>query len=106
MNERANASAVWREAGSLIRRHPLTTLLPAALLGMIIEVPYLLPDSRYVLQDILAFVTQAFAFYLYVAYAEEVTLEAQTTEHIPLREVLVRVLLAAPAVPLVMVASV
>jgi hypothetical protein len=81
-------------------------LLPAAFLGMLIEVPYLLPDSRYVLQDILAFLTQAFAFYLYIAYAEEVVLEAQSAEHIPLRRVLARLLLAAPVVPLVMLASV
>jgi hypothetical protein len=97
---------MWREAGSLIRRHPLATLLPAALLGMIIEIPYLLPDSRYVLQDILAFLAQAFAFYLYVAYAEEVTLEAQRAEHMSLGSVFRRMLLAAPAVPLVMAASV
>jgi len=81
-------------------------LLPAAFLGMLVEVPYLFPDSRYVLQDILAFLTQAFAFYLYVAYAEEVTLEAQSAEHIPIRSVLGRLLLATPAVPLVMAASV
>src|SRR5215211_7442792 len=73
---------------------------------MIIEVPYLLPDSRYVLQGILAFLAQAFAFYLYVAYAEEVSREAQGAEHIPLRGVPVRLLLASPAVPLVMAASV
>jgi hypothetical protein len=106
VDERATALAVWRQAGSLIRRHPLATLLPAALLGMIIELPYLLPDSQYILQDILALLTQAFAFYLYVAYAEEVTLEAQTAEHMSLGSVFRRLLLAAPVVPLVMVASV
>ena len=73
---------------------------------MIIEAPYLLPDSQYILQDILALLTQAFAFYLYVAYAEEVTLEAQTAEHMSLGSVFRRLLLAAPVVPLVMVASV
>jgi hypothetical protein len=81
-------------------------LLPARFLGMLIEVPYLLPDSQYLLQDILAFLTQAFAFYLYVAYAEEVTLEAQSAEHIPLYGVVGRLLLAAPAVPFVMATSV
>jgi hypothetical protein len=106
VDERATASAVWREAGTLIRRHPLAMLLPAAFLGMLIEVPYLLPDSRYVLQDILALLTQAFALYLYIAYAEEVVLEAASAEHLPLRRVLRRVLLAAPVVPLVMAASV
>jgi hypothetical protein len=81
-------------------------LLPAAFLGMIVELPYLLPDSQYVRQSILAFLTQAFALYLYVAYAEEVRLEAQSAEHIPLRDVPARLLLAAPAVPLVMAAAI
>jgi hypothetical protein len=72
---------------------------------MLMEVPYLLPDSRYILQDISAFLTQAFAFYLYVAYAEELAHEAQSRERIPLRGVFVRLLLAAPAVPFITVAS-
>jgi hypothetical protein len=97
---------VWRQAGALIRRHPLPLLLPALFLGMLVEIPYLLKDSQYVVQDILAFLTQAFAFYLYIAYAEEVTLDAQRSEHIPLRSVLRRLLLAAPVVPLVMAASI
>jgi len=98
---------VWLEAGLLIRRHPVATLLPAAFLGMLIEVPYLLPDSRYVLQVILAYLVQAFAFYLYVAYAEQVTLEAQTAEqHLSLSRVLGRLLSAVPDVPLVVAASV
>jgi hypothetical protein len=106
VDERATASAVWRQAGALIRRHPLPLLLPALFLGMLVEIPYLLKDSQYVVQDILAFLTQAFAFYLYIAYAEEVTLDAQRLEHIPLRGVLRRLLLAAPVVPLVMAASI
>ena len=106
VDERATASAVWWEAGALIRRHSAAMLLPAAFLGMIIELPYLLPDSRYILQEILALLTQAFAFYLYVAYAEGVMIEAQSTEHIPLRGVLVRLLLVAPTVPLVAVTAV
>ncbi len=73
---------------------------------MLVEIPYLLKDSQYVVQDILAFLTQAFAFYLYIAYAEEVTLDAQRLEYIPLRSVLRRLLLAAPVVPLVMAASI
>ena len=97
---------MWRQAGALIRRHPLPLLLPAVFLGMLVEIPYLLKDSQYVVQDILAFLTQAFAFYLYIAYAEEVILDAQRLEHIPLRSVLRRLLLAAPVVPLVMAASI
>src|ERR687886_1810803 len=106
VDERATAIAVWRQAGTLIRRHPLPLLLPALFLGMLVEIPYLLKDSQYVVQDILAFLTQAFAFYLYIAYAEEVTLDAQRLEHIPLRSVLRRLLLAAPVVPLIMAASI
>ena len=83
-DEQITASAVWREALAIVRQHPVATVAPAALLGTLTEIPYLLPDSRFVLQDVVAFLTEAFAFYLYVAYAEEVTTEAQSAEHIPL----------------------
>ena len=106
VDERMTALTVWREAGALIRRHPVAMLLPAAFLGMLVEVPYLLPDSEYIIQSILATLTQAFAFYLYVAFAEEVIIEAQSSEHIPFRRALTRLLRAAPAVPLVTAASV
>ena len=106
MDERVVASGVWWEASILIRRHPVAAFLPAVLLGTLSEAPYLLPDSRYVVQDILAFLTEAFAFYLYVAYVEEVIVEAQRTERIPLRSVLSHLLLATPFVPLVMAGSV
>ena len=75
-------------------------------LGALTETPYLFPDSQSVLQGTLAFVTESFAFYLYVAYAEEATLEARrSTESIPLLKVLRNLLLAAPVVPLVAVSS-
>ena len=106
MDERVVASAVWREAFALIRKHPVAAFLPAAFLGTLAEAPYLLPDSKYVVQDILAFLTEAFAFYLYVAYVEQVFGEAQSAEHIPLRGVLRHLLLAAPAVRIVMVGSI
>ena len=106
MDERVVASAVWREAFALILRHPLAAFLPAAILGTLAEAPYLLPDSKYVVQDILAFLTEAFAFYLYIAYVEHVFVEAQSAEPIQLRGVLRHLLLAAPVVPLVMVGSV
>src|SRR5215203_2864133 len=85
MEEGISASAVWREA---------------------LAIPYLFPDSESVLQNTLAFFTESFAFYLYVAYAEELTLEARrSTGLIPLPRVLRNLLLAAPVVPLVTVAS-
>jgi hypothetical protein len=106
LDERVSASDVWWEAGALIRRHPVAILLPAAFLGMLVEIPYLLPDSEYIVQGILAFLIQAFAFYFYVAYAEEIMIEARSAERIPLRSVLTRFLHVAPAVPLVTIASV
>lgn len=106
-DEPGTALAVWTETLTIVRRHPVATVAPAMLLGALTEVPYLLPDSEYIIQDILAFLTEAFAFYLYVAYAEELTIEVyQSAEYIPLRRVVHKLLLAAPAVPLVMVASI
>ena len=105
VDEQVVALAVWREAGALIYRHPVAAFLPAVFLATLSEVPYLLPDSEYVVQDILAFLTEAFAFYLYVAYVEEIIVEAQSAQHIPLRSVLGYLLVAAPFVPLVMAGS-
>jgi phosphate starvation-inducible membrane PsiE len=105
VDEQVAAVAVWREAAALIYRHPVAAFLPAVFVGILAEAPYLLPDSEYVVQDILAFLTEAFAFYLYVAYVEQVIVEAQSAQHIPLRSVLGYLLLAAPLVPLVMAGS-
>ena len=106
VDERVVALAVWRDAAALIYRHPVAAFLPAVFLATLSELPYLLPDSEYVVQDILAFLTEAFAFYLYIAYVEHVFVEAQSAEHIPLRSVLRHLLLAAPAVRLVMLGSI
>jgi len=106
ISERVSASAVWREALAVIYRHPMATVAPALFLGALTETPYLFPDSRSVFQGVLAFLTESFAFYLYVAYAEELAFEARrSTQFIPLPTVLRSLLLAAPAVPLVTVAS-
>jgi hypothetical protein len=84
----------------------VATLTPALLLGALTEMPYLFPDSRSLLQGVLAFLTESLAFYLYVAYAEELTSEAQRSRgFIPLPRVLRSLLLAAPVVPLVTLAS-
>jgi hypothetical protein len=49
---------------------------PGPVLGVLTEIPYLLPDRRTVLEVVSAFMTEALAFYLYVAYAERLTSEA------------------------------
>jgi hypothetical protein len=106
MDKLGGAPAVWRDAFAIVRRHPVATVGPALFLGALTEMPYLFPDSRSLLQGVLAFLTESFAFYLYVAYAEELTFEAQRSgRFIPLPRVLRSLLLAAPVVPLVMVAS-
>jgi hypothetical protein len=106
VDERGSASAVWRETLAIVFHHPIAAIAPALLLGALTETPYLFPDSRSVLQGVLAFLTESFAFYLYVAYAEELTSEARRSSGtIQLPRVLRHLLLAAPVVPLVTVAS-
>jgi hypothetical protein len=70
VDKRVSASAVWRETLAIVYHHPMATVAPAVFLGALTETPYLFPDSRTVLQGVLAFLTESFAFYLYVAYAE------------------------------------
>jgi hypothetical protein len=106
MEKWVGASAVWREALAIVWRHPGATLVPALFLGALTEMPYLFPDSRSVLQGVLAFLTESFAFYLYVAYAEELSsLALRSSGFIPLPRALRSLLLAAPSVPLVTIAS-
>lgn len=106
MKEQIRASAVWREALVIVLRHPVATVVPALFLGTLTEAPHLLPDHRSVLELLSAFLTESFAFYLYVAYAERLTSEARRSEEsIPLARVLRNLLLAAPVVPAVAVAS-
>jgi len=106
MNEQIRASAVWREALAIVLRHPVATVVPAWLLGALTETPHLLPDHRSFFELLSAFLTESLAFYLYVAYAERLTSEARRSEEaIPLARVLRNLLLAAPVVPAVAVAS-
>jgi hypothetical protein len=84
----------------------MVTVAPALFLGALTETPYLFPDSQSVLQNVLAFLTESFAFYLYVAYAEELSsLALRSSGFIPLPRALRSLLLAAPSVPLVTIAS-
>jgi hypothetical protein len=80
-DEQGNVLSVWREALGIIRRYPLASGLPAAVLGMLGAAPYYFMVGRInVREEILTSVTGAFAFYLYivyVSYAEEVTAEVE-----------------------------
>lgn len=106
MKEPVRASAVWREALAIIVRHPVATVVPALFLGALTETPHLIPEHRTFPEMTLVFVVESLVFYLYVAYAERLTSEARSSlEPIPVLRVLSNLLLAAPVVPVVAVAS-
>jgi hypothetical protein len=108
VDERLAVSAVWREALALIRRYPFATIVPAVVLAALADAPYyFLTDSGFAWAQIVAFITTAFAYYLYVAYAEEVAVEAERgADRITAGGMLHELRQAAPAVPPVIVASV
>lgn len=108
MNERLAVSAVWREALSIIRRYPFATIVPAVVLAAFADAPYyFLEGAGFAWERILTFVTAAFAYYLYVAYAEEVAVEAEKgANRITPHEVMRELQQAALVVPPVIVASV
>ena len=92
-DEQGGILSIWREALGTIRRHPLVAYFPAAVLGMLGAAPYYFISGKINLpEEILTSLTGAFAFYLYivyVAYAEEVTAEAERgVERITTRGVL------------------
>jgi hypothetical protein len=105
--EQISASDVWREALAIIRRYPLATIMPAAVLGPVAAAPYyLIDDSNPVWEQILASLASAFAFYLFVAYAEEVAAKAERgAAPLTLRDMLDQLQQAIPVVPSVIVAS-
>ena len=108
VDERLAISAVWREALAIVRRYPLATIVPAVVLAALADAPYyFLEQSGSAWEEILTFLTAAFAYYLYVAYAEEVAVEAERgADSITTRGVLRELRQAAPVVPPVIVASV
>jgi len=77
VDEKAAASVVWREAFAIIRKYPLATIAPAAVLGALAEAPAYLIEGRPVLDNALTYLSAALAYYLYLAYAEEIVAEYQ-----------------------------
>ena len=66
MDERITVPGVWREALTIIWRYPLATLAPAVVLAALGDAPYyFLKDSGLGWEQILTFVSSAFAYYLY-----------------------------------------
>jgi hypothetical protein len=70
MGEADTIRGVWRAALTLIGKYPLATLLPAAVLGALGEVPAYLMEGRPLLDQSLTLATAYAAYYLYLAYAE------------------------------------
>jgi hypothetical protein len=108
VNERIAVSAVWREALAIIRRYPSAAVVPALILGALADAPdYFIEDSHPVWEQILTFLAAAFAYYLYMAYAEEIAVEAERgTGRITIRGVLHKLRQVIPVVPSVMAAAV
>jgi hypothetical protein len=106
MDEQGSISGVWREALAIIRRYPSAVVVPGVVLGALAEAPTYLIADRLVLDQILTYLAAAFAYYLYLAYAEELTTDYERGEDlIASRSRLARLLRAASFVPRVLVAA-
>src|SRR5215212_2256766 len=104
-SERIAALDVWREASSIIRRHPLATIAPAMALGALAEAFALIGDSL-LIDETLTNLFTAFAYYLYVAYAEEVVLEiSRGVEYVSIRVRLRKLWQAIPIALRILVAA-
>jgi len=110
-DEQASILSVWRKAIGIIRGHPLASIFPAALLGMLGLAPYYFIEGKiHVTEQVLTSLTGAFAFYLYIvyiAYVEEFTAEAERgVERITMPDVLRMLRQASSVVPSALVAAV
>jgi len=105
-SERIAALDVWREAASIIRRYPLATVVPAVVLGALAEAFVLVGDSL-LIDETLTNLFTALAYYLYVAYAEEVVVEsAQGVDDISIRGRLRKLWQAIPVALRILVAAI
>jgi hypothetical protein len=105
-SERIAALDVWREAASIIRRYPLATIAPAMVLGALAEAFVLIGDSL-LIDETLTNLFSAFAYYLYVAYVEEVVVEgAQGVDYISIRGGLRKLWQAMPVALRVLIAAI
>jgi hypothetical protein len=106
MGEMNNIWSVWRGSLSIIAKYPLATLVPAAVLGGIGEIPAYLIEGRSRLDLVLTIVTAYVAYYLYLAYAEGIVYEAERgMDSVGWRGVTEGLLRAVPFVSRVLVAA-
>jgi hypothetical protein len=89
MSDPGSTTRVWQEATAIVGRYPAATVIPGAVLGAIAEAPHYFAGERLIIGNVLTYATAALAYYLYLAYAEEIIVEYEHgTEHIILRDVL------------------
>jgi hypothetical protein len=82
-------TGVWREAAAIVGRYPAATIIPGAVLGAIAEAPHYFAGERVIIGNVLTYATAALAYYLYLAYAEEIVVEYEReTERLTPRDVL------------------
>lgn len=106
MDEQGSISGVWREALAIIRRYPSAVIVPGAVLGAFAEVPAYLIADRLLLDQLLTYLTAAFAYYLFLVYAEGLmTAYERGKDLITSRSVLRELLEAVTFVPRVLVAA-
>jgi hypothetical protein len=106
MNEQGSILGVWREALAIIRRYPSAVIVPGAVLGALAEAPSFFFADDLLLDHLLTYLAAAFAYYLYLAYAEGLTTDYERgRDLIASRSRLVRLLEAASFVPRVLVAA-
>jgi hypothetical protein len=106
MNEQWSISGVWRQALAIIRRYPSGVIVPGAVLGALAEAPAYFIADRLLLDQLLTYLAAAFAYYLYLAYAEGLTTDYERgRDLIASRSRLARLLEAASFVPSVLVAA-
>src|SRR5215213_2801966 len=106
MNEQGSISGVWRQALAIIRCYPSAVIVPGAVLGALAEAPAFFFADDLLLDHLLTYLAAAFAYYLYLAYAEGLTTDYERgRDLIVSRGRLVRLLEAASFVPRVLVAA-
>ncbi|HEX2740859.1 MAG TPA: hypothetical protein VHM69_10450 [Rubrobacter sp.] len=106
MSEHGSISGVWREALAIIRCYPSAVLVPGAVLGAVAEAPAYFIADRILLEQLLTYLAAAFAYYLYLAYAEGITTDYEHGEDLIVsRGRLARFFEAATFVPRVLVAA-
>jgi len=106
MREQNTISGVWFEALAVIRQNRSAVIVPGAVLGALAEAPAYLIADRLLLDQLLTYLTAAFAYYLCLAYVEGLTSDFQHGRNLDAPgSVLGKLLEAVPFVPGVLVAA-